>query len=61
MKTYLSEKYNLYVFFSEYGRLSVTEKPLLCKLRQKCHVNFKNERRMLTILLIYFQYTVFFF
>ena len=44
VKTYLSEKYNLYVFFSEYGRLSVTEKPLLYNLRQKCHVNFKNER-----------------
>ena len=60
MKTYLSEKYNLYVFFSEYGRLSVTEKPLLYNLRQKCHVNFKNERRMLTKLIIYFHYTVFF-
>ena len=42
VRTYLSEKYNLYLFFSECGRLSVTEKALICNLRQKCHVNSKN-------------------
>ena len=51
-KLICKKKYNLYLFFSECGRLSVTEKPLLCNLRQKCHVNSKNERRMLTKLII---------
>ena len=32
LKTYLSEIYNFYLFFIQFVRLSVTEKPLLCNL-----------------------------
>ena len=52
IKIYLSNKYKFNIFLSECWRLFVTQKPLLCNLRPKCHVNSKKERRMLTKLII---------